>query len=513
MNSKTINKVFLRIALLILVVGLFLRLYKVDLPLLEFYPSRQIQTAEVTRNLYREGFSVLAPTVHYLGPQNSLFLVEFPLYNLAVASLYWLGGGVEETFGRLFSILGFIASFTLLYKLAREYTGKIGAVAALFFYTFSPLSIMVSRSFQPDQWMLAFSLASLYFLHLYLKRKGQRSDFATMALFLLSAGLASLSILLKIPAFIFTIIPAVYLLLKRGNNSLNIPGYLAVALVPVFFWYVWAVLVSRAGIVLPANTQIANWFGFEVFASPKYWSNIFGFEMNLVLLPVGMILFLFGLAVKGAIRPQFLYVWLATVILYFLIFNKHNMTHEYYHLPILPIAAIFIGGAVQKIYETISNFVVPKGWLFGGLGFFSLVLMLPPTLARAYQPIDRFKFVPEVAALIQAVTKPADLVIGSMDAGPTLVYYADRVGWTFEVNREDQTRQFAFYGTQDKIVADPIHELETLRAEGAVIFAAGNKGQFLQNRLFSQYMYKNFEVLFENENYIIFDLRQKRNVD
>lgn len=499
MNLKTI-------ALLILVVGLSLRLYKLDLPLLEFYPSRQIQTAEVTRNLYREGFAVLTPTVHYLGPQNNLFLVEFPLYNLAVASLYWLGGGVDETFGRLFSILGFVISFILLYKLAREYVGKVGTVTALFFYSFSPLSILISRSFQPDQWMMTLSLSAIYFLHLFLKRK-------IRAFFFLSAGLASLSILLKIPSFIFTVIPAVYLLKKEEDFSKNAPIYFMVATIPMLFWYIYAIWVSRAGNVLGANTQISNWFGFEIFINPTYWSNIFGFEMNLVLLPVGMVLFLFGLAVKNGIKSQFLYVWLAMVILYFLIFNKHNMTHEYYHLPLLPIAAIFIGIGAQKIFEATKNFVVPKSWLFVVIGLFLLVLMLPPTLARAYKPLDRFKFVPEVATLIQEMTKPADLVVGSMDAGPTLVYYADRVGWTFEVNREEQARQFAFYGTQDKIVADPTRELETLRAEGAVIFASGNKDQFLQNRDFSQYMYKNFEVLSENENYIIIDLRQRKNVN
>lgn len=504
MNLKTI-------ALLILVAGLALRLYKVDLPLLEFYPSRQIQTAEVTRNLYREGFQVLAPTVHYLGPHNSLFLVEAPIFNLAVASLYWLGGDVYEPFGRLFSILGWIVSFILLYKLAREYIGKVGTVAALFFYSFSPLSILTSRSFQPDQWMLTCSLAALYFLHLYVNKKNARSFSTSTAFFLLSAGLASLSILLKIPSLLITTIPAIYLLKARSGFFKAAVYYLSIAIIPALLWYAWAVSVNRAGNVISGSDQISNWFGFEVFLNPDYWSRIFGFEMNLVLLPVGILLFLLGLATKLKENQLFLYVWLMSVILYFLIFNKHSMTHEYYHLPFLPIAAIFIGVGAQKIFEGVDTFLVPKTWLFLIAGLLLLMLMLPPTLARAYKPIDRFRFVPETARLIKEITKPSDLVIGSMDAGPTLVYYADRVGWTFEANRDEQASQFAFYGIEDKIIADPVEDLEKLRGEGAVIFAAADKDQFLQNRAFSQYMHKNFEVLFETHDYIIFNLKERIN--
>ena len=66
--------------LVIILIGLTIRLWKIDIPLLEFNPSRQIQTAEITRNLYREGFKVLTPSVHYLGPGPGLSSILFSVY-------------------------------------------------------------------------------------------------------------------------------------------------------------------------------------------------------------------------------------------------------------------------------------------------------------------------------------------------------------------------------------------------------------------------------------------------
>lgn len=89
--------------------GLALRLLRLDLPILEFYGERQIQTAEITRNLWREGFGgFLFPHVYWQGREAVYFVLEFPLYNALVASLYALTGGVREVLGRLVSIAAWV---------------------------------------------------------------------------------------------------------------------------------------------------------------------------------------------------------------------------------------------------------------------------------------------------------------------------------------------------------------------------------------------------------------------
>lgn len=503
--------------ILILGLGLALRLYRIDLPLLEFYPSRQVQTAEIARNFYRYELDITKPVVSYLGPSLTPFLVEFPGYNFTVAQVYRILGSADEVIGRLFSIVGWIVSTYFLFQLAKRYIGEKAALISLAFYTFSPLSILVSRSFQPDQWMITMSLAAVYFLDRW--RRGQE------LLFYLSATFASLALLLKIPAVIFTLIPAAFMIISKNVKLISPKSitYFTTALVPSAVWYLYATYVSRAGEVLKENVVLSNWFGLEVFLNPKYYANIFGFEYNLVLLPAGILLFLIGVLTKLKKDQRFLYFWLGSVVLYFFVFNKHNMTHEYYHLPFLPIAAIFIGIGAEKVIK-ILDLQLPRKFLIRrkalllftfslpaitlvAAGFLIFLIMLIPTLKRAYGPIERFAYVPETARAIQRLTDANDLIIGSMDAGPSLVYYANRRGWSFEVDRKNTAQTLAFYGVRDKKVKDTIFDLEEKKSQGAVIFAAANKNQFLSNKEFASYMYQNYEVLEDNENYVIFSLK------
>ena len=483
----------------IIILGLSIRLYKINIPLLEFYPSRQIQTADIARNFLRNNFNILNPTVSYSGPGYTPFLVEFPGYNYLVAILYLIFG-IHEVIGRYVSLVGWFLSLILVYKIALKISSKTTANIAALFYSISPLSVLISRSFQPDQWMLTFSLAGIYSILLWQRKK--------MFYFYLSAVFVSVSILAKIPAVIFTLIPISYLVLKSKKDSFKIRNYLylTISLLPGTFWFIYTYFRNISGLPTSGIFSLSNWFGFEVFLNPKYYLNIFGFEYNLVLLPIGIILFVIGVFQKLKPNQKFLYFWLGGIILYFLIFNKHNMTHEYYHLPFLPIAVLFIGFAGEKVWTAIYINVVLRGILISVLIFTIFLLMIFPTYQRAYKPIDRFSYVTSAADKIRSVTKPSDLIIGSMDSGPSLVYYSNRNGWLFDVNRKDAETLFNFYGVKNAKIINPIEDLEDLRRQGAVIFASANKSQFTANATFAKYMYSNYPVITENDNFIIFSL-------
>src|SRR5438034_1292376 len=110
-----------KIALIaIIFVGLSVRLWRLSIPLLEFYPTRQVQTAEITRNLYFDN-NILQPSVNYFGPGHTVFALEFPIYNFVVSVLYKMFGGPNEILGRLFSISGWLLVCYFLYKITRKY--------------------------------------------------------------------------------------------------------------------------------------------------------------------------------------------------------------------------------------------------------------------------------------------------------------------------------------------------------------------------------------------------------
>lgn len=489
----------------IFIIGLAVRFYKIDIPLLEFYPSRQIQTADITRNFYKDGIDLLAPRVSYLGPTKELLVAEFPIYNFYVSLLYKITNTSNEILGRAFSVLGWALSYFLLYRIAVKYIGQNASLIAVFFYTFSPVSVLVSRSFQPDQWLITVSLFSIYFADTWTRKKNS-------GMFYVTAVFASISLLMKITSGFFTFLPIVYLIKQAQGRLLTAKTivFSIISVSPAIFWYYYASSINKLGTAIEKSSEISNWFGFDVFVNPKYYANIFGFIDNLVLLPFGILLFIVGVSGKIKKDSYFLYAWLGSIILYFLFFNKHNMTHEYYLLPFLPIASIFIGLGAYRIVGNLRSLIIPKSLLFLVSGCLIFLMMFVVTMQRAYKSIDRFGHVTDAASAIKRHSAPDDLIIGAMDAGPSLVYYADRPGWSFEINREDVAGLYAFYGVENQKVISAEEELELLRTEGAKIFAAGNLQQFENNKSFSQYMSSRYNVLEKTDDYIVFDLEEMK---
>lgn len=471
------------ICVLIILLGLLIRLFKINIPLLEFYPTRQIQTAEITRNLYADGFNLLKTKVHYFGPGDVLFLLEFPLYNTVVALIYKLAGGPMEIYGRLVSITGWLLASIFLFRITGRLTNSRVALFSLFIYTFSPLSVSVSRSFQPDQWMLTLSLGAIYFIEKWARAQKP-------IIFYLSCLFASLAILVKLPSAVFTIIP-IALVIYRKTRFYKLIVFVVIALTPSIIWYLYTATAPKVQL-LEENFTISNWFRPSLFIDPKYYSTIFGYQYNFGLLPLGIFLFLVGIALKLKGSQKLLYYWLAGVMGYFIIFNRHVMGHEYYHLPLLPIAAIFASIGLEKIIKQLSGLAVNRNLLLFALACFYLISSMVVVVNRGYKLIPRFNYVLETAKAIENLTSSNDLIVGSMDAGPSLVYYSSRTGWAFDVSQPNN-----------------IQQLEALRTRGAVVFASADKNRFLSNFNFSNYMYSKYKVLAENPNFIIFDLASR----
>src|SRR3989338_11448923 len=78
----------------IISMGLAVRLYRTNQPLLEFFPPRQTQTAEITRNIYKNGWpDFWPPKVRYFTDGEPIpYVLEFPLYNGIIIIPYHLFG-------------------------------------------------------------------------------------------------------------------------------------------------------------------------------------------------------------------------------------------------------------------------------------------------------------------------------------------------------------------------------------------------------------------------------------
>lgn len=491
------------ILLSIVLVGLALRLIAIGLPLLD---TRQAQTAAIARHLYRNGYNVLYPQVDWLGSGPGYLVLEFPLFNLIVALLY-LPFGVHEVLGQLVSVTFWVGTMWMLYRLAKKYYDTRVAVFALLFFALSPLSISLSRAFQPESTMLFLYLATVYYF-------SEWSDEGRNSQFVLAAFCGALAILVKMPA-VFVGLPLLYLAyLKYGRHLFGKPKlwlFAILILLPATLWYYHGAQVNVAyPSAVSGAWSLSNWFSFATLISPQFYLQLFETEIGWVLTPLGFVLLLLGLALKVKDRRELLFhVWLASVGLYLLVFNYHAMTHNYYHLPMVPVAAIFIGKALAALLDVgVFKRTVLDRRLFqlvAGVVVLGIVLRYAYPVYITHRGL---RHIPEAARAVQQVTKPDDLVIAStMDGNPGFMYYSDRKGWGFTLSPEVGIH--AQFRPQETVF-DPVAEMEALRAQGAVYYAESYIPAFISHQRFAEYMYQNYRVVADGgERYIIFDIRER----
>ena len=149
-----------RLALLATLLGIVvLRLLCLDQPIVENYVGRQVPTAMVARNLDR-GSGFLRPLLD-TAPFPNFFLVEPPLYELAVVALRRIAGWRLEACGRIVSAFATALGGWGLFGLIRRREGEQVALAAVIAFSLFPVTIRYGRAFQPDALMLGAVLAGL----------------------------------------------------------------------------------------------------------------------------------------------------------------------------------------------------------------------------------------------------------------------------------------------------------------------------------------------------------------
>ena len=327
---------------------------------MEFFPQRQTQTAEITRNIYVNGWNDFwTPKVRYFTPRQDSgqagepipYVLEFPLYNGIVALLYHLFSP-NVIWGRIASLIFFALSGIIFYRLVQStINNQQLTIYALLFFAFSPLHILVSRSFQPEELALFLLLLAIY-----------KKSWVVFSL----AVLTKLPIAIFAPVLIFrqlrdqtpTVIPA----LRRNLYIISVKMF--ASLIPSALWYYRAGQLTTHP-AIARNFDVSNWFQPQLWLQPRWYFSLFQIEHIWVLTTLGLLFFWIGLwsivttSLRGAKRRGnlvFWLIWLVTGLFYLAIFNYHAMTHEYYHLFLLPPVAVFVGQGLNKILKITKGF-------------------------------------------------------------------------------------------------------------------------------------------------------------
>ncbi|MBE0681701.1 MAG: glycosyltransferase family 39 protein [Anaerolineales bacterium] len=377
---------FTSIAALILILGLGLaiRLYDLtDLPL-DFHPTRQLLSALKARGMYYQSLTDAPADERSFAIQQWKFRasVEPEFFERIVAFTYKFTG--EQLWvSRIYSSAFWVIGAVFLFLLARRLTSTDGALAATAFYLFLPYAVTASRSFQPDPLMVMLIILFWWAIYEWANTlnkpldhegdKGTQRNQNVVTLrdpswlkswsFAILAGLfGGFAIFIKFVAAFFIIGGGVGALLL-GRRSLpevlkqpQIYVMTVLGILPGAAYFIYGVFI--AGYL---GQQFGGRFIPAYFLNPSYyfgWVNM----LNLVIGGIPLMFALLGIFFfvdKG--RRFILSLW-AGYALFGIYFNYHISTHDYYSLPLIPIAALSIAPLADLFFKQLAKLTTTH-WL------------------------------------------------------------------------------------------------------------------------------------------------------
>ena len=413
--------------------------------------------------------------------------------------------GVHVIIGRLVSLLFSVGAMFFMYGLARRFLSKIPALSALALYAFSPMNIFFSRAFMPESSLMFFMAGSIYLFLRWLEKPSLPLYITALIFAALTCLVKPTGVLIFVPIFSAWFIKHGWRLFQKTEFWV----YMLLAITPGVLWAIYANYFNAKhpceNLGFGSNwVQLITMRGFiDLWFSPRFYKFIGGSILLLLLTPIGFIGAVAGLFCAERKRYKILYAWLAGIVLYFYFLAGPNSGHIYYHLPLLPVAAIFFGLTVEKILERSESIKKKmRHRLFFCSGVASVVLLLGIYIIGYvkffdYMYSNRMPYVLEISEMIKRNTPKDRFIIDNESSLLTVVisYYSDSKAQYFYLSKK------------------AISDLENLRAQGATTFVTmeTDYGGCVQvtkdNKEFWRYLNEKYKPIAITDHYLIFDLR------
>ena len=477
--------------LVILILGFAIRFYDLtDLPL-DFHSARQMLSALKARGMYYQASKDTPAEERSFAIQQWRFRasVEPEVFERIVAFTYQFTG--EKIWvARIYSSLFWMTGAVFLFLLARKITSADGALAAAAFYIFLPYAVIASRSFQPDPLIVMLIIVFLWAVYEWSGLKNWH--------FAILAGLfGGLAIFIKFVAAFFIIGGGLGTLLGRGSirealKQSQVYVMTGLGILPGAVYVIYGVFV--AGYL---SRQFEGRFIPALFLSPSYYLSWAGM-LNLVFGGSAMTTSLLGLYFWEKEKRRFILGLWAGYALFGIVFNYHISTHDYYSLPLIPIAALSLAPLADWFFAQIAK-LTTSHW--ARIAAFCLLLLGGfMSLWGTRAQMNSVDYRPEAAMWAEIGQKIGDKTITSLtqDYGSRLAYW----GWKSGANwpqagdidyRRDRGGNFDFEKTFVELTA------------GKDYFLVTDFDQFLRQPLLQERL-SGFPKFAEENGYIIYDI-------
>jgi len=472
------------IFLVIIILSAGVRFYKIGLPILEVSSTRQCLTAYVARNFYKDGFDIMYPRLDCYGDDYAYYLLEFPFLEIAAASLYNLKGSVEEWMARLCSILFFLGAAWIFWRFVLKLFDEKTALIALGIFCLSPLSVLHTRTVQPESVVLFFSILSLFCIHEWLL--SEKKIHAWLA------PIACMMMLLSKGSTFYIAIPILYLFYKKYGWVFFKKRYFWIySIFSVILPFLWYFRARQIFLMYPAMNQGDPGIFFDVshVLTLSFWQYVLENIFFKLLTPLGFILWILSLFSPRGRHRGFMFAWLAGVALSFAVFSYHTGSHRYYMLPLLPVASIMIAQQAQK-----------PGWGLGAwmnkLPALKICLIILTcvvwtlSVKSAYKLSPKYVYALDAARYAKQVIPEDDLILSTKP-----LYYADRRGWRFIPDSKTP-------------VQDLILDFENYIRRGVTYFLVNESAIFDDIPLFKKYLEDHHERVDKNPYFSLYKLKR-----
>ncbi len=414
-----------------------------------------------------------------------LELIFFPLVSLLAAGLKILAGGDMDLWGRTVSVAALSLNVWVVYRIVRLNFSRAAALWAGFFFAFSPYAWVYGRNFQNEALAMLFLCAALYLAAKPGVCGARRTWIIFSALSFGIAGVLRIHFLVLLPAF--------YCFFPSRDSLRRKLVWTAVALVIPALWHVHDYCLQNqypnVHSTLFMQMEVRKAFPPPLLLKPSYYWH---FANNLAFWavgPVGFICAAMGWWSLRALRQRWrwglLLVLSWSVVI--LASQKFMAQHFYAYMSILPMG-VLAGVGLARIGERSGKIalaaVAGLAWL-GSLGVAYRAAYTLSDLDRAIFPAAQF--------IAQNIPRD-DWVIASHGSSGDLLYYGDRLGFTFLILPHTD-RPLGVYmriataggPSQKEIVrrnkayTNSIDWLEYLREQGAKYFVVSRKSDLEAN--------------------------------
>ena len=421
---------------LVLLIATLLRLYKIDLPLINHHAMRQNFDAMYAYNFYQHGLNILTPLQNGEAEKLILVIGDFPIFPYLVALLYKITG-INEITGRLLSLFFSIASIFYLYLLVKKTIGFKSAIWTSLILSLSPLHIYGGNAFMRQSMVLFLMIAAIYYFIVWLETQKPFYMVLIIAITALAGCMNPPALLIGLP----------FCYLSLHSNHRNQREFwlwlILMALCIIFPIYKW-IQYGRQHTIYSTlvNTQIPslrNW------ADPKYYLlwldkyffiSLFDYFRTIIIGPIGFVLMILGLGTIKSSGEKYLWIWLFALLLYYALdpYVVYIVPHTYYFIQMTPIAAFFSAKGLifiqNKIQNTRRNKHLSQGLSLLAVMSITLLLVLT-SLDQLFYAKCNFYDVTNInryfaSECIRQIT-PENAIIATDDGHRIASYYMNRI--------------------------------------------------------------------------------------